>query len=135
MATQYANLANLQGPKSPSSCGENKPIERSSVHHCSVKDAGQHCYSAECTGLHCNMGFGTKKSRSWGRRAQELPRLLGFWNLASSIRYIRMKTKAFYNGFRSDSLEDSLVVRHDGAASLVDPYFAIPVTPPPCMCP
>ncbi|KAL3743832.1 hypothetical protein ACJRO7_019010 [Eucalyptus globulus] len=135
MATQLATLANLQEPKSPSSSCENKPTKRSKVRHCSEKDAGHHCYRAECMGLHSNTGFRQKKCRSWGRRAPELPRLLGFQYLGRSIRYILMEAKAFYNGFCSDALEDSLVVKKDGAVSLVDPYFAIPANPPPCMCP
>ncbi|XP_010054918.2 uncharacterized protein LOC104443287 [Eucalyptus grandis] len=135
MATQLSTLAKLHGPKSLSSCGQNKPIKRSKVRHCSEKDAGHDHYRIECTELHGDTAFGEKKCQSWRRRGRDPPRLLGLWYLGSSIKYILMKAKAFYNEFCCDAFEDSLVVKNDGAVSLVDPYFSIPVTPPPSVSP
>lgn len=136
MATQLAALAKLDGPKTPSSRGGNRLIRRSGVCHCSEKDVGHHHhYRIESTELPGNTGFGEKKHWSWCRRARVLPRLLGFWYLESSIRYILMKAKAFYKEFCCDAFEGSLVVKNDGVVSLVDPYFSIPVAPPPSVSP
>ncbi|KAI3439732.1 uncharacterized protein J3R85_004370 [Psidium guajava] len=135
MATQLATLAKLHGPKSRSSCGEDKPIKRRKLLHCSEKGTGHPHHRIECTELLGNAASGEKKSRSWHRRARELPRLLGFRYLESSIRYILMEAKAFYNEFCHDASEDSLVVKNDELVSMVDPYFSIPVTPPPSVSP
>ncbi|KAF8033464.1 hypothetical protein BT93_D2160 [Corymbia citriodora subsp. variegata] len=135
MATPLAPLAKLHGPKSPLSGGQNKPIKRSKVRHCLEKDASHHHYPAECMELHGDAASGEKKRRSRRRQAQELPWLLGFGYLESSMRYILMKAKAFFNEFCCDAFEDSLVVKNDAVVSVVDPYFSIPVTPPPSVSP
>lgn len=50
--------------------------------------------------------------------------------MASSIRYIVRKAKAVYDELCSDAYEDSRWPPGEAVMS-VDPYFSLPVVPPP----
>ncbi|KAF5735239.1 hypothetical protein HS088_TW15G00740 [Tripterygium wilfordii] len=68
--------------------------------------------------------------RCWSGK---LPRILGLWYMTSTISYILRKARAFYNEFCCDTFDDPFVGTNE--LTLVDPYFGLPVVPPPTLAP
>ncbi|XP_010536240.1 PREDICTED: uncharacterized protein LOC104811271 [Tarenaya hassleriana] len=80
----------------------------------------------------------SKGGNKYGEWGGEVARITLWWYMKSSIRYILMKARAFYNEFSCDATtyddESKLAMHFAGgkgtAMMVVDPYFAIPVLPP-----
>ncbi|KAJ4729122.1 hypothetical protein OWV82_001952 [Melia azedarach] len=89
----------------------------------------------------CSMSKGeNRKKMKQKQRARELPRL-GFWWMRASISCILGKAKAFYNELCCDYCDTdtynnntttTLILNHEQVMA-VDPYFSIPVIPPPTL--
>ncbi|KAI4372174.1 hypothetical protein MLD38_010443 [Melastoma candidum] len=71
-----------------------------------------------------------KSEAKYRRKMQGLPRAprVGFWYVATSIRYILRKAKAFYNECCCAAFADEAV---NNEVASVEPYFSIPVIHPP----
>ncbi|OWM65036.1 hypothetical protein CDL15_Pgr028754 [Punica granatum] len=77
----------------------------------------------------CLRGTGETRQPQWSR---PYIRQLGFWYMATSIRHILRRAKAFYNELYCDAYDDPKL--SSGEVMNIDPYFSVPVVEKLILC-
>lgn len=70
------------------------------------------------------------RKRRWRRRSgTRIPRM-ELWHVASSIRHVLRKAKAFCNELCCDAYDDARIASSSPKEMRIDPYFSLPVVTP-----